>query len=907
MPLLKGKSHETRSKNIAELVKSGHDPKQAEAIAYRVAGADCTALDMTPEEWDGLTEGWEKFLTEEREEPEHAEDEFSEGDHPRRTDGKFGSGGGGKSKTAATSPEKVAKTLTAQMNSASDPHEKLALKFMKGVADIDTMISSEARKTNVFSYVNAGGNVSAAGRAKIQEDGTAEITSLGSVAKGAGKQALEDMLGQLKSKGVKEVHLTAEKGSVGFYEKMGFKNTEGEEYTLDLTAKHAHDEQLSRSLYVSRILANAADVVSWARAQGFKQTLAPKDMHVTVAFSRDHVDWSGASKSAKAIVSERGKREVSPLGDNGGIVLLFDCPELNERWQEFRDAGASWDWPEYRPHITLTYSGEGAPDLATVQPYSGVLKFGPEKFAEVDEDWTDKINERGAQDAQIAMDRDIYDARGKRINRHDLIALDRSSSVRTYDKDGHLRISKMPISKANIGEYYGHEIPDFEKLGLEPKKRYSLLRAPDELEKAAATSNGKQILIEHVPVSADDHHPDLTVGALGTDAEFKDPFLYNSGLIHAREGIDGIEDDSRRENSMAYHYDADMTPGSYKGEPYDGVMRNIHFNHLCLVPQGRAGADVLVSDSKPHEHEKENLPMSKIVLSRKAAMAGGAINAYLAPKLAKDSKFNVADVLKGVTAKNFKAQRPVIIAAVQKAKLAQDDTIDVKDLGKILDMVESSEVEEGADEDPSSGLPMSAEEMEKKRAEKEASDKAARDAEPMTKAKKFLKGKLNAEDLKAFDDYMSAEPAEGMDTESEEAEENAEGEGTAKDEEADKEPKVTKKAMDKAIAVAVRQATDSATKNAMKLSNAIASAREFVSPWVGKIAMDAASPDDVFKLALDAMKVDVEGVPSAAYKKILELTPKPGEQTTKRLATDSASSATGFSSRWGDAAARIGA
>lgn len=751
MPLLKGKSHETRSQNIAELIKSGHDPKQAEAIAYRVAGADCTALDMTPEEWDGLTEGWEKFLEEEREESEHAEDEFSEGDHPRRTDGKFGSGGSG-SKSKA-SPEKLAKTLSAKMKAASDPHEKLALKFMKGVADIDAMISPEARKTNVFSYVNSGDSVSAAGRAKIHDDGTAEITALGSVAKGAGKQALEDMLGQLRDKGVKEVHLTAETGSAGFYEKIGFKNTSGEEYVLDLTAKHA-------------------------------------------------------------------------------------------------------------------------------------------------------------KDAQIAMDRDVYDARGKRVNWHDLIALDRSSSVRTYDKDGHLRISKMPISKANIGEYYGHEIPDFEKLGLEPKKRYKLLRAPEELEKAAATSNGKQILIEHVPVSADDHHPDLTVGALGTDAEFEDPFLYNSGLIHAREGIDGIEDDSRRENSMAYHYDADMTPGTFKGEPYDGVMRNIHFNHLCLVPQGRAGADVLVSDSKPHE--KENLTMSKIVLSRKAAMAGGAINAYLAPKLAKDSKFNVADVLKGVTSKNFKAQRPAIISAVQKAKLAQDDTIDVKDLGKILDMVEASEVEEGADEDPSSGLPMSAAEMEKKRAEKEAADKAERDAEPMTKAKEFLKGKLNAEDLKAFDDYMSAEPAEDAEESDEDkaAREKREKEAkdkAAKDGETGEEPKVTKKAMDAAIAVAVRQATDSATKNAMKLSNAIASAREFVAPWVGKIAMDAASPDDVFKLALDAMKVDAEGVPSAAYKKILELTPKPGEQTTKRLATDSASSATGFSSRWGDAAARIGA
>jgi len=36
MPLKKGTSKETLSKNIAELVKSGRDKKQAAAIAYSV-------------------------------------------------------------------------------------------------------------------------------------------------------------------------------------------------------------------------------------------------------------------------------------------------------------------------------------------------------------------------------------------------------------------------------------------------------------------------------------------------------------------------------------------------------------------------------------------------------------------------------------------------------------------------------------------------------------------------------------------------------------------------------------------------------------------------------------------------------------------------------------------------------
>lgn len=38
MPLQEGSSHEAISANIAELIKVGHEPKQAEAIAYKKAG-----------------------------------------------------------------------------------------------------------------------------------------------------------------------------------------------------------------------------------------------------------------------------------------------------------------------------------------------------------------------------------------------------------------------------------------------------------------------------------------------------------------------------------------------------------------------------------------------------------------------------------------------------------------------------------------------------------------------------------------------------------------------------------------------------------------------------------------------------------------------------------------------------
>ena len=48
MPLEKGSSKETVSKNISELVKSGHPQKQAIAIAMKEAGLSKNAKDKLP-------------------------------------------------------------------------------------------------------------------------------------------------------------------------------------------------------------------------------------------------------------------------------------------------------------------------------------------------------------------------------------------------------------------------------------------------------------------------------------------------------------------------------------------------------------------------------------------------------------------------------------------------------------------------------------------------------------------------------------------------------------------------------------------------------------------------------------------------------------------------------------------
>lgn len=153
----------------------------------------------------------------------------------------------------------------------------------------------------------------------------------------------------------------------------------------------------ARTLYVSRKVLNAGAIIDWAKAQGFETTLPAEDLHVTVAYSKTPVDWMAVAQAwtnkpnGNLTSSAGGPRLVEQFGE-GAIVLLFNNTELTWRHQDILDAGGSWDFPEYQPHITFTYQ-PGSVDLAQVEPYRGVIELGPEIFEEITPSWSDDLNE----------------------------------------------------------------------------------------------------------------------------------------------------------------------------------------------------------------------------------------------------------------------------------------------------------------------------------------------------------------------------------------------------------------------------------------------------------------------------------------------------------------------------------
>lgn len=151
-----------------------------------------------------------------------------------------------------------------------------------------------------------------------------------------------------------------------------------------------------RSLYVRRNLINVSEFVRWASDAGFVGITPSEELHVTVLFSKTPVDWiamradwSGDDRG-RITIPPGGPRVVEKLGPTA-TVLTFWSDSLLYRHQSMLERGASSEHPgEYVAHVTISHAAQSI-DVSKVTPFQGALRFGPEIFEEVDENWRDKV------------------------------------------------------------------------------------------------------------------------------------------------------------------------------------------------------------------------------------------------------------------------------------------------------------------------------------------------------------------------------------------------------------------------------------------------------------------------------------------------------------------------------------
>ena len=169
-----------------------------------------------------------------------------------------------------------------------------------------------------------------------------------------------------------------------------------------------------------------------------------------------------------------------------------------------------------------------------------------------------------------------------------------------------------------------------------------------------------------IPVT-DSHHGLLNqdnvggiVGSVISQGNREDSNVVADVIIHNAKQIG-----DKRDLSLGYECDIEDTPGTFNGEKYDCVQKNIRYNHLAIVAKGRAGNARLRLDSSDGSSfivEDDDMPEVKLVTVRL-----DEIDYQAAPEVV-NALAKSKDQLKAIQAKfdSIEAERDTLKAAVAK-------------------------------------------------------------------------------------------------------------------------------------------------------------------------------------------------------------------------------------------------
>jgi hypothetical protein len=141
-------------------------------------------------------------------------------------------------------------------------------------------------------------------------------------------------------------------------------------------------------------------------------------------------------------------------------------------------------------------------------------------------------------------------------------------------------------------------------------------RPPEEVFKneSLATLSNAPLCNEHPPEPVrPDNFQRYSVGHVENGSIKQDSDKVAARLIFQRkDAIADIQAARKREISCGYECDVDETSGIAEEGRYDQIQRNIRYNHVALVPDGRAGPEIrLRLDSKGNQTTQEQMHMEK--------------------------------------------------------------------------------------------------------------------------------------------------------------------------------------------------------------------------------------------------------------------------------------------------------
>ena len=183
-------------------------------------------------------------------------------------------------------------------------------------------------------------------------------------------------------------------------------------------------------------------------------------------------------------------------------------------------------------------------------------------------------------------------------------------------QDGYL-VATSRVARTGVQDYLASE------LGMFGDHVVKVYRPEQEVFAKDAMSS-----LTHAPVTVDhpaqmvdaDNWRDLSVGEVGSEVMRDGEWLTVPLIVKDARGIDAAGS-THKEISMGYTAELKDAPD---GADYDKVMTNIRFNHLALVPRGRAGSEARIGDSvdqwgaAPKQREVNDMTTKAIVVGDEA-------------------------------------------------------------------------------------------------------------------------------------------------------------------------------------------------------------------------------------------------------------------------------------------------
>lgn len=180
------------------------------------------------------------------------------------------------------------------------------------------------------------------------------------------------------------------------------------------------------------------------------------------------------------------------------------------------------------------------------------------------------------------------------------------------DDNGFWLCNDSNISKVGVFAYLGREISP----KLEADKVYYVYRPAEELFSKETIDSFKSVvpLTDEHEMLGKDYTPAESKGVEGVvfDPHPSDDGLYLKGNVKIfSERMKHLLNRGKKELSMGYFCDYDLTAGEFNGQHYDVVQRNLRANHVALVDRGRSGSDVRVFD-RAVVYDKEPMELTKM-------------------------------------------------------------------------------------------------------------------------------------------------------------------------------------------------------------------------------------------------------------------------------------------------------